>query len=229
MEEILFDCYRQYQKRNKGNMFKAFFRLPVPALVLICLSLVCVIINCIVIVCNMIVDISLFLLIAELGICIALYLFTDNYQIKTGTVRIRTYVSYCSKLAEWFYQAGLIVSKENIVEIKRRVDQHISEEQQRRKANQERVDKWCQALLFPIILAIFSTAIKDQTDILVMVGYAVTMIVSIGLLYLGVFHCLNVISFFEKRRVAQMEHFAEDLQGIIDTQFPEEMMFIPEV
>ena len=133
MKDILFDCYRQYQRRSKDNMFNAFFRLPVPAMVLICLSLVCVVLNFIVIVCNMTTEISLFLLIAELGICIALYLFTDNFQIKTSDVRIRTYETYCSKLTEWFRQMGLIVSKESIVEIKRRVDQHIIEDQQRKK------------------------------------------------------------------------------------------------
>ena len=200
-------------------MFKAFFRLPVPALVLICLSLVCVVLNFIVIVCNMITEISLLLLIAELGICIALYLFTDNYQIKTSDVRIRTYETYCSKLTEWFRQTGLIVSKENIVEIKRRVDQYVTEEQQRKKANQERIDKWCQALLFPILLTIFSAVIKEQTNIFVMLGCATTMISAIGLLYLGVYHCVNVISFFEKRKYAQMKSFSEDLQGILDTQF----------
>ena len=228
MKDRMFDCYRQYQKSSKDKIFKAFFKLPVPAVVLMSLSLVCVILNFVVILCNLVAPIGLFLLIAEMAICIALYLFTDNYQIQNSDTRMQKYVSHCSDLAEWFHQTGFIVSKDNVIELRNRVKQHISDDQKRKKANQERFDKWCQALLFPIILAIFSAAIKNQTDILVMVGYAVTMIVSIGLLYLGAYHCLNVISFFEKRRVAQMERFAEDLQGIIDTQYAEKMMFISE-
>ena len=219
MKDILFDCYRQYQKRSKDNMVKAFFSLPVPALVLICLSLACVILNFMVIACHMVTSISFFLLIAEIAICIALYLFTDNYQIKTSDTRMKAYVNYCSKLVEWFSQTGFVVSKGNIEELKNRVDQHILDDQQRRNANQERFDKWCQALLFPILLAIFSAAIKEQTDIFVMLGYATTMIATIGLLYLGVYHCVNVLSFFEKRRLAQIKSFTEDLQGILDTQF----------
>ena len=224
MKDRLFDCYRQYQKSSKDNILKAFFKLPIPAVVLMSLSLVCVVLNFVVVSCNLVAPIGLLLLVAEMVICIALYLFTDNYQIKNSDTRILKYVSHCSDLAEWLHQTGFIVSKENVIELRNRVNQHISNDQKRKKENQERFDKWCQALLFPILLAIFSTAIKDQSDILVMVGYAVTMIVSIGLLYLGVYHCLNVISFFEKRRVAQMEHFAADLQGIIDTQFDEKII-----
>lgn len=134
------------------------------------------------------------------------------------------YVSHCSDLAEWFQQTGFIVSKDNVIELRNRVKQHISDDQKRKKENQERFDKWCQALLFPILLAVFSAVIKNQTDILVMLGYAMTMIVTIGLLYLGAYHCVNVISFFEKRKFAQIQRFAEDLQGILDTQFDDRLI-----
>ena len=80
MKDRLFDCYRQYQKSSKDNIFKSFFKLPIPAVVLMSLSLVCVVLNFIVIVCNMITEISLFLLIAELGICIE----TEVIKIKSN-------------------------------------------------------------------------------------------------------------------------------------------------
>ena len=224
MKDRLFDCYRQYQKSAKDNIFKAFFKLPIPAVVLLSLSLVCVVLNFVVILCNWVAPVGLLLLIAEMVICIALYLFTDNYQIKNSDTRINTYVNYCAKLSEWLRETGFVVTKENIIELRNRVNQHISDDRQRKKENQERFDKWCQALLFPILLAVFSTVIKDQTDILIMLGYAMTMIVTIGLLYLGAYHCVNVISFFEKRRFAQMQRFAEDLQGILDTQFDDRLI-----
>lgn len=224
MEDRLFDCYLQYKKTSKDNMFKAFFKLPILALVLIFLSLVCAVSNFVVISRNLVASIGLLLLIAEMAICIALYLLSDNYQIKNSDTRMQKYVRYCSDLAERLHQTGFIASKDNVIELRNRVKQRISDDQKKHKANQERFDKWCQALLFPIVLAIFSTTIKDQTNVLVMVGNAATMIISIGLLYLGVYQCLNIISFFEKRRVAQMERFAEDLQGIIDTQFEDKLV-----
>ena len=82
MKDRLFDCYRQYQKSSEVNMFKAFFKLPITALVLMILSLVCVVLNFVVVSCNLVAPIGLLLLVAEMVICIALYLFTDNYQIQ---------------------------------------------------------------------------------------------------------------------------------------------------
>ena len=85
MKDRLFDCYRQYQKSSEGNMFKAFFKLPITALVLMILSLVCVVLNFVVISCNLVAPIGLLLLIAEMAICIALYLFTNNYQLSQNS------------------------------------------------------------------------------------------------------------------------------------------------
>lgn len=224
MKDILFDSYRQYQKESKESTIKAFFKLPVPAMVLLCVSLACVVFNFVVIICNLVASLGIVCLMAEIAIYIVLYLYTDSYQIKASNTRVKTYVKYCSDLLTWFRKAGFVASKENLLELISRVDEHINDSQQRKKNNQQRFDKWCQALLFPIVLAIFSTVIKDQTDVMLMLSYAVIIILAIGLLYLGAYHCLNIISFFEKRKIAQMKSFADDLQGIMDTQFDNKMV-----
>lgn len=219
MEEILFDSYRKYQKNHKGSTIKALFRLPATAIVLLIMSCVCLALNIFVILFDWIPILGVVCLVAELIVCITLYFYTDNYQIKTSDTRMKTYAKYCTDLLTWIDNTDFSVTKANMEIIIDRVNTRIEAKQMRNQANQQRFDKWCQALLFPVVLAVFSAAIKNQTDIVVMLAYAATLLVTIGLVYLAIYHCINMLLFFEKRRIAQMKSFAEDLQAIIDIQF----------
>lgn len=140
MKDILFDSYRQYQKESKDSTIKAFFKLPVPALVLLCVSLACVVFNFVVIIFDLVASLGIVCLMAEIAIYIVLYLYTDSYQIKASNTRVKTYVKYCSDLLTWFRKVGFVASKENLLDLISRVDEHINDSQQRKKNNQQRFD-----------------------------------------------------------------------------------------
>lgn len=225
MEEILFDSYRKYQKSQKGNTLKAIFKLPVLAIVLLAMSIVCLTLNILVIIFDWVPIWGLVCLLAELAVCVSLYFYTDNYQIRTSDTRMKTYAVYCANLMNWLQGTGFCVTEANILVIIARINNRIDAKQKKKQENQQRFDKWCQALLFPVVLAVFSAILKSQTDIVVMLAYAATLLLTISLVYLGAYNCMNMISFFEKRRVAQMRSFADDLQGVLDTQLDNKLMF----
>ena len=226
MEEILFDSYREYQKSHKDNILKSLFKLPIWAIVLLIMSIACLVLNVLIIIFGWVPIWGLVCLVAELLVFIILCFFTDNYRISSSDLRMKTYLKYCSELLVWLQSTGFSVTKTNIEIIIERVNGRIEAMQKTKQANHQRFDKWCQALLFPIVLAVFSAVIRSQTDIMVILAYAITLLITIGLVYLGLCNCINMLSFFEKRRIEQMRRFVEDLQGIIDTQLANRLMFI---
>lgn len=163
-------------------------------------------------------------LLAELIVCIVLYSYADNYQIKTSDTRMKAYANYCAELLTWLRNTGFSATKENVEIIIDRMNARINARQIKKQTNQQRFDKWCHALLFPVVLAVFSAAIKNQTDVVVMLAYAATLLMTIGIVYLAVYNCMNLWLFFDKRRLAQMKSFTEDLQGIIDTQYDDRLV-----
>lgn len=69
------------------------------------------------------------------------------------------------------------------------------------------------------IISYFSAVIKEQTDLSLLLVYAVTMIVAIASTGLAFLNIYNILDFFQKRKLEQMKSFVEDLQGILDCQF----------
>lgn len=87
------------------------------------------------------------------------------------------------------------------------------------KESQERTDKWLQALIIPILLAIITTSISNVSDISVMFKNMLIIIIGFVSVYC-IFIALQKISNFpNKRMMEKLNCFASDLQGVLDTQF----------
>lgn len=57
-----------------------------------------------------------------------------------------------------------------------RTNKRIDLLEKKRKERRDRIDRWIQILIIPILLAIFSAVIKEQTYLSLLLVYAVTMI-----------------------------------------------------
>ncbi len=82
-----------------------------------------------------------------------------------------------------------------------------------------RIEKWLQIIIVPIILAMFAEIIREQKDLSLLFAYTATMIIVIASFGLMFLNCYNTFEFFKKRKLEQMKSFADDLQGILDCQF----------
>ena len=219
MESILFDSYRKYQKEQKDNFIKAIFKLPIWAQIFLVIIVLCLVYSILVVFVPLLRTAYIYCLAVEVLTCVALYFYTENFQIKTSDSRLFVYQAYCKKIKLWLDSVGVIVTPENITEIMKRTNKHIAQLEKKRKERRDRIDRWIQILIIPILLAIFSAVIKEQTDLSLLLVYAVTMIVTIASIGLAFLNIYNIIDFFQKRKLEQMKSFAEDLQGILDCHF----------
>lgn len=224
MESILFDSYRKYQKSEKDNIVKAIFKLPVMAKLLLGAIIISSIIGLAIIFVEGLREKYFYYLVFEAILCIGIYFYTENFQIKTSDARLYIYQSYCTAIKTWLDGLGFIVTVENITEIINRTQKNIALLEDARDKRRNRIDKWIQVLIIPILLAVFSAIIKDQTNLSLLLTYAFAMLIALGSLGLAFFNCYNVVDFFRKRKIEQMKSFAEDLQGILDCCFDNKLI-----
>ena len=225
MESILFDSYRKYQKSKKDNAVKAIFKLPLIAKLLLGSMMLFFIFSVVIVFVESLRNsIYIYCLVLEAILCIVLYFYTENYQIKTSDTRLCLYRSYCADIKDWLSSLGFIVTAENIAEVINRTQKKIVILENEREKRRSRIDKWIQILIIPILLAVFSAVIRDQTDLSLLLTYAFAMFIALGSAGLTFFNCYNVIDFFRKRKIEQMKSFAEDLQGVLDCFFENKLI-----
>ena len=101
----------------------------------------------------------------------------------------------------------------------KRLTERISKNNESRIKSVNRVEKWTQVLLVPILICIISEIIKSDVDISVAIANSFVVILISGL----VFSLIYISRFFKwfpnKRETAQMQCFADDLRSILDYRF----------
>ena len=125
MHTILFDSYRKYQKENKGKFFKIISKLPISAKFLLGGLVLSFVYSILAIFFSFFKNTYLISLISQVILCISLYFYTENFQIKNSDVRFLVYKEYCAKIQKWLVESGIVVTKENIMELMLRVEKEI--------------------------------------------------------------------------------------------------------
>ena len=157
-------------------------------------------------------------MVSQVTLCISLFFYTENFQIKNSDIRFLVYKEYCDKILQWLIDCGIIVTKENIIELMLRVEKEIEKAEKQRAITRERIDKWIQILIIPILLAVFSAIIKAQTDLTVLFAYTFAFLIVLGSIALAFINCYNILDFFKKRKLEQLKSLYNDLQGVLDCQ-----------
>lgn len=218
MEWILYYSYQRFQKNYLGSIPGRLLRFPVPAVILLCL--LCV--NTIAIfIFALIPAIKIFTWISvgiELICCVVLYLYTESYQVKASDENLEDYRTYCNDIYKWL-QSCSFSTREEIQEIRTRLLTHIEKAETDRKYKKESMDKWLQVLVIPVILAILSAFMNQQTDFVQVMNYASASILIFLVVYGEIWGVRRVRYFFSQYKLQQVQWFADDLQGVLDTQF----------
>lgn len=225
MHTILFDSYRKYQKENKGKFFKVISKLPIGAKFLLGGLVVSFIYSILAIFFPFFKNTYFVSLISQVILCVSSYFYTENFQIKNSDVRFLVYKEYCAEIQQWLVECGIVVTKENITEIMLRIEKEIGKSEKQRATTRERIEKWIQILIIPILLAVFSAIIRAQTDLTVLFTYTLAFLIVIGSLALAFINCYNIFDFFKKRKLEQLKSLCNDLQGVLDCQFDNKLFF----
>ena len=101
----------------------------------------------------------------------------------------------------------------------------IEKSERQRITTQEHIEKWMQILIIPILLAVFSVIINGQTDLEILLEYTIVFFIILGSIACMLFNCYNFLGFYKKRKLEQMKSFYSDLQGILDFQFDNKLLF----
>lgn len=219
MELILLDSYRKFVEKNQPSFFKRFMRMPKIAIVLF--SLLCAI---------FVVDVALiwvdflcaFIFIpvcVEIIVCAVLFLYTEHYQISQSDNRLMRYRESSGGLHKWLTDAGLCDTADSYKEIKRRIEKRIDEAEIKRKETQVAIWHVIEIVLYPLLLAAFTSGIANLTDMPQLITALLGIILCLSAVGAIMYLVYSIYSLKDKTRIEQMRNFAEALQGVLDTQF----------
>ncbi len=214
MDEYIFYCYMKYQKDNNPDIIKRLKVLPKHILIMMIVAVVAFVVSLVALfvgnemislLCIFIMSIFSFLL----------YWSVDNYQIKKSEKVIERYKTICSELEEWLKTLG-IETNEDIQLLYNRLTERISKQKETQEKSNNRVEKWIQILAIPLLLCIISEIIKSDVDISVAITNVFVAILIGALVFLVLYVCQIIKWFPIKRKIVQMQYFADDLRAILD-------------
>ncbi|MEE1125579.1 MAG: hypothetical protein U0L18_06540 [Acutalibacteraceae bacterium] len=214
METPLFYAYLKYQKDNQPDVWKFFLKLPKHIICIFILIAISIIVSIITAVFEATVP-TLIALAVQVIAYLLMYYFTEKHLIKFSESNYNKYCDYCEKLNIWLKEHS-INSDENIDELLQRFKVQISEAKSENEKSKNRFDKWLQTLVIPIILAIITTIITKQDDLVTIINPVIVILMVFVVLYVTVTSIAEFVSLPEKRRIEQMQCFANDLQGVLD-------------
>ena len=218
MEWFLYYSYQKFRKDNLESIPRRLLRLPAIAITLfglLCISTIAGLAFAFIPAMKMFMWIPIVL---ELICCIVLYFYTENYQVKVSYEKLEDYKTYCEVIYRWLQSCSLS-TREEIQEIRRRLLAHIEKVEADRKYKKESTDRWLQVLVIPVILAVLSAFINQQTGYVQAMNYAFFLIFIFLVIYSMIWGVRRVRYFFSGSNLEQIQCFANDLQGVLDTQF----------
>lgn len=223
MEALLFDSYRVFQKKYNGNIIRRFFKLPVFAIILF-FSAIASVVGAITftILDNQIL--SLVCVGVEALTGIATFFYTENYQLKTIDQRLTVYRHYCGDVRAWLSGTDFVVTPQNIQELLGRATRQIERQENSNAKKNASIRHVIDIILIPFLLAIFSLWMTGKTDLAVLITGALTLFTVVGTLGMIIYFVYSILSFYRKHRLEQWRCFADDLQGLLDTQFENQMI-----
>lgn len=227
MEDILFDSYRKFQK-SYGNPLTNFKKIPMPAIVLLILLLITTLLSVLMGFISCLKPYAIYGMLAEVSLCGIVYIYTEHFQIKSSNTRLPIYANYCKDVLNWLNDCKVITTEENISKLLNRAVATAKAEDEKRTALRTSIEKWIQSLIVPIILVVFTTIIGKQENLSTILTSSL-MLLTI-LFFIGIFCAAiyNFFNFYSKRKLEQLKCFADDLQGVLDTQFEQKLINISE-
>ena len=227
MERYLFYMYLEYLKENKLTFWPKLWKQPKIAIILMLVVVLSWLASFVISFFKTTQYWSIVTLAMEIISCVILYFYTEHYMIACSKKRTNEYCDYCKKIKNWLNSCN-VNDEEKIKVLLGRVNESMKEIEIIEQKSQDRIEKWLQALVIPIVLAIITTILGSNSDMNGMITGISTVIIlfiSVYMIYIAV---SKIVSFPNKRMHEQLKCFSSDLQGVLDTQFPDSIFKQPE-
>lgn len=219
MEQMLYKNYLKYIKENKTPLYKALLALPKCAAILLVALILSGIVSFVFLYIENLRQYFFIPLVIEAAYCIAVYFYSESYEINNSKKNMKNYKEHCNDIYKWLQNILITVEEDNIIEIKRRIDIKLDKIEKTKEKNRNTTERLIQVIVIPFILSIFAGIIKNESDANIIVAYGVSFIFFPIILILIIFGLYEVINLIKKNDFYMMKSFSDDLQGILDTQF----------
>ena len=217
MERKYLYNYLLYQKEHNKASWKKLMRLPWYMLLLLSVSFA-LLITTFFLDCFLSNKIPVIILeIAAMIITFITFFLCENYIITTSKATLQNYAKSRTSFNEWL-KTVRIDSDEDKKLLLSRVKEYISSQEENQKRIADRWDKWLQVLVIPVVLTLMTTIIANQKDVSLIIASVISIMLIFGMIY-GLIILLRTVSDLPlKRRINQMQCFAEDLQSTMDME-----------
>lgn len=221
MELLLYRSYLKYLKDNRVPMSKAFKKMP-KTMVLLLIILLLSVISVILVICIEKIRMYFYAAIAiEITIAFAVFLYGQHYEIENSGQDIKEYETYCNNLFVWLKNTSVSVERKDIIELKSRMINRLEKYEQKQQKTYDVAIRFIQVLIIPIVLTILTVVLNKQIDISLIFAYGFIAIMVLSFLAITLFGFISFVNLIRKNESEKMKSFANDLQGILDTQFDE--------
>ena len=218
MEYHLLNSYLKFQKDQRVAVHKIIKRIPIHFIALLIIAVACLVAS-IVILFTMGVNLWFFICsIVEAVSAFILCFVQEHWGIKHSFEQYKDFRKSAKDLYNWLDQYN-IRNRDEIEEIRLRLISDLEKNENNKKQNGEKADKWMQTLIIPVFLAIITSLISNQTDIQFVLTYALALLVGGGMIYGIVWIMRSVFGIFDSMRCSNIKLFIKDLQSVIDVKF----------
>lgn len=216
MELLIFRSYLKFVKENNKRLWTKLIGIPVDILLL----LICPFILVIVYYINLRIrfmseEVSLVLIVVAMLMTCITYYRTEFYLIESVENTIDEYKENCIELKEWLF-LNWVSSGEEIETIITRMKEKIVIYKGERAKYAENIFGVFKSLIIPIILLVITKFLDIETDFLIAITQILAIVIIILLIFIVLSLLWNIYSVVKVKKVAQMERFVSDLQGVLD-------------
>ena len=217
MERKYLYSYLLYQKEHNKASWKKLMRLPWYLILLLTLSFA-LLITTFILDCLLSNKIPVIILeIVAMIVTFITFFICENYKVSTSKTTLQNYAKSRISFNEWLISVR-IDSDENKKLLLTRLKEYISSQEANKKRIADRWDKWLQVLVIPVVLTLMTTIIANQKDVSSIIASTITIMLIFGMIYGLVILFRTVSDLPLKRRINQMQCFADDLQSTMDME-----------
>ncbi len=218
MEKHLYYCYLKYQREHKKKWKDIYFSIPKN--IYISLGLIFIFgIMTLYYALTFKLCYSYLCMCLEIIHCGIMRICVENYKINRSKEYLTQNIQKYNRVWKWLSSCS-ITEKSEIEEYKRRMVLYVQDKKSEICKKQERIDKWIQILIIPVLLVGLKIVLNYKQDVFSLISGLIISIIAFLVVYFIIMKSIKILDYiFEGNEINKMQDFIDDLQGVLDTQF----------
>ena len=219
MDSVLFFTYLKWRKEKTDGVFAKLRKLPIKAIMLIVGMIICAAVATVVVILfNQCIEVAYIVAAIELILCIISMFYSERIYIDRSEQDYKDYKDYCKEFYKWLVLHDC-PDKKSISKLKNRIHKKQMDIHAEIEKSRERIDKWLQILLIPIVLSIIGSIFNNQYGMDTKLIYTTAIVIVFVSIYMVLLGADNISNVFYNMRESQYQSFINDLQGVLHIMF----------